>query len=309
MVGGELVVGLDDAQLTRLATADDVAKLSVRDLAVAAAPGADGATTVAATSAVAAAAGIARLRHRRARRRAPRGAPTFDESADLVTLARTPIAVVCAGREVDPGRRRHAGTAGDAGGRRGRLPHPPLPRLLPHRRRLRPGLVSWTPRSRSPPSLRARAAQGVHAGALVRGQPAAGRRAARPGPARPGARRGPGGLERDGITGKAVTPFLLAHFHERDRRARASRSTSGSSCATPTWPRRSPSPRHDRAPPSPPPTARMSVWSSATWSPTCWPCTRTAGGRLGHRRPRSRVTGGGQAANTAAWLAARGRTR
>ncbi|MFD0786624.1 pseudouridine-5'-phosphate glycosidase, partial [Micromonospora azadirachtae] len=36
MVGGELVVGLDDAQLTRLATVDGVAKLSVRDLAVAA---------------------------------------------------------------------------------------------------------------------------------------------------------------------------------------------------------------------------------------------------------------------------------
>ena len=58
MVGGRLVVGLDDAELTRLATVDGVAKLSVRDLALAAATGADGATTVAATSAVAAAAGI-----------------------------------------------------------------------------------------------------------------------------------------------------------------------------------------------------------------------------------------------------------
>ena len=97
MVGGELVVGLDDAELTRLATVDGVTKLSVRDLAVAAATGADGATTVAATSAVAAAAGIGVFAtgglggvHREA-------AQTFDESADLVTLARTPIAVVCAG--------------------------------------------------------------------------------------------------------------------------------------------------------------------------------------------------------------------
>ncbi len=95
MIGGQLVVGLDEAQLTLLATADDVAKLSVGDLAVAAATGAHGATTVAATSAVAAKAGIAVFAtgglggvHR--------GAP-FDESADLVTLARTPIAVVCAG--------------------------------------------------------------------------------------------------------------------------------------------------------------------------------------------------------------------
>ena len=64
---------------------------------MAAATGADGATTVAATSAVAAAAGIGVFAtgglggvHREA-------AQTFDESADLVTLARTPIAVVCAG--------------------------------------------------------------------------------------------------------------------------------------------------------------------------------------------------------------------
>ncbi len=97
MVAGQLVVGLDDAELTRLATVDPVAKLSVRDLAVAAASGADGATTVAATSAVAAAAGIRVFAtgglggvHREA-------AHTFDESADLTTLARTPIAVVCAG--------------------------------------------------------------------------------------------------------------------------------------------------------------------------------------------------------------------
>ncbi|NHW87785.1 pseudouridine-5'-phosphate glycosidase, partial [Escherichia coli] len=58
MIAGELVVGLDDTELTRLATADGVTKLSVRDLAPAAATGADGATTVAATSAVAATAGI-----------------------------------------------------------------------------------------------------------------------------------------------------------------------------------------------------------------------------------------------------------
>lgn len=97
MVGGELVVGLDDDQLTRLASTDGVAKLSVRDLAIASATGADGATTVAATSAVAAAAGIGVFAtgglggvHREA-------SQTFDESADLTTLARTPITVVCAG--------------------------------------------------------------------------------------------------------------------------------------------------------------------------------------------------------------------
>ena len=97
MIGGELVAGLDDDQIRHLALADGVAKLSVRDLAVAAARRADGATTVAATSAVAAAAEIGVFAtgglggvHREAN-------VTFDESADLTTLARTPIVVVCAG--------------------------------------------------------------------------------------------------------------------------------------------------------------------------------------------------------------------
>src|SRR5690349_23354300 len=97
MIGGDLVVGLEDHQIEHLAGADGVAKLSVRDLAVAAATGADGATTVAATSAIAAAAGIGVFAtgglggvHREAN-------STFDESNDLTTLARTPIVVVCAG--------------------------------------------------------------------------------------------------------------------------------------------------------------------------------------------------------------------
>src|SRR3954469_11414186 len=59
MLGGEIVVGLSDEEIQHLAGSDDVVKLSVRDLAPAAAAGADGATTVAATSAIAVAAGIA----------------------------------------------------------------------------------------------------------------------------------------------------------------------------------------------------------------------------------------------------------
>src|SRR5690242_10611964 len=58
VIGGEIVVGLDDDELTRLATADGVLKLSVRDLPVAATAGVDGATTVAATAAIAARNGI-----------------------------------------------------------------------------------------------------------------------------------------------------------------------------------------------------------------------------------------------------------
>ncbi len=94
VVAGRPVVGLDASQIRRLA-GGEATKLSTRDLAPAVATGADGATTVAATAALAAAVGIGVFAtgglggvHR---------APAFDESADLVTLARTPLIVVCAG--------------------------------------------------------------------------------------------------------------------------------------------------------------------------------------------------------------------
>ena len=74
-----------------------MAKCGVRDLAPVLARGEDGATTVAATSHLAALAGIRVFAtgglggvHRGAR-------DTFDESADLGTLARVGICVVCAG--------------------------------------------------------------------------------------------------------------------------------------------------------------------------------------------------------------------
>jgi pseudouridine-5'-phosphate glycosidase len=97
IVDGTVHVGLDEAALNTIATAPDVAKASVRDLAVVAASGAHAATTVAATSHLAHRAGIALFAtgglggvHREA-------ATTFDESADLTTLSRTPITIVCAG--------------------------------------------------------------------------------------------------------------------------------------------------------------------------------------------------------------------
>jgi pseudouridine-5'-phosphate glycosidase len=98
VVGGAPTVGLSAAELERFATGGGrVRKLSRRDIAVAAAQGADGATTVAATMALAAAAGVAVFAtggiggvHRGAER-------TWDVSADLTELARTPVLVVCAG--------------------------------------------------------------------------------------------------------------------------------------------------------------------------------------------------------------------
>jgi pseudouridine-5'-phosphate glycosidase len=96
VLDGEPRIGLDDEGLQRIATTD-IAKLGVRDLPLAAAHGADGATTVAATAHLAARAGIRVFAtgglggvHRGARE-------SWDESADLLALARTPITVVAAG--------------------------------------------------------------------------------------------------------------------------------------------------------------------------------------------------------------------
>ncbi|MGH1564008.1 pseudouridine-5'-phosphate glycosidase [Mumia sp. DW29H23] len=97
VVDGEPHVGLDEAALERIALDDAVVKVSVRDLPVAMATGASGATTVAATAFLAAKAGI-RVFSTGGLGGVHRGASdTFDESADLTMLAQTPITVVSAG--------------------------------------------------------------------------------------------------------------------------------------------------------------------------------------------------------------------
>jgi pseudouridine-5'-phosphate glycosidase len=97
IVDGTACIGLDEAALQRVAADEGVVKVSVRDIAVVAARGGVGATTVASTAHLAAQAGIGVFAtgglggvHRDAR-------STWDESADLMTLSRTPILVVCAG--------------------------------------------------------------------------------------------------------------------------------------------------------------------------------------------------------------------
>lgn len=94
---GRIHVGLGDALLERLATAKDVAKLSRRDMGAILASGGLGATTVAATMIAAHLAGI-RVFATGGIGGVHRGAETsLDISADLEELARTPVAVVCAG--------------------------------------------------------------------------------------------------------------------------------------------------------------------------------------------------------------------
>ena len=95
VVQGICTLGIDQAELERFLKRDGVRKVSARDLAVAMAQRADGATTVAASLSIASAAGATVFAtggiggiHRDA---------PFDESADLLELARTPMVVVCAG--------------------------------------------------------------------------------------------------------------------------------------------------------------------------------------------------------------------
>ena len=89
-------IGLDAEGVRRIAN-EELAKASVRDLPIIAAAGASAATTVAATSHLAALAGV-RVFATGGLGGVHRGASeTFDESADLSTLAVTPITVVSAG--------------------------------------------------------------------------------------------------------------------------------------------------------------------------------------------------------------------
>jgi pseudouridylate synthase len=97
IIRGEAHIGLGDTALRRIAESDTVVKVGVRDIAMLAARGGDGATTVASTAHLASAAGITVFAtgglggvHRGAR-------DSSDESADLMTLSRTGVLVVCAG--------------------------------------------------------------------------------------------------------------------------------------------------------------------------------------------------------------------
>jgi pseudouridine-5'-phosphate glycosidase len=97
VIKGQLHIGLDQTELHALAQTSDAMKLSRADLAFAISEGRTGATTVAATMIAAARGGIHVFAtggiggvHRKAEE-------SFDISADLEELSRTPVIVVCAG--------------------------------------------------------------------------------------------------------------------------------------------------------------------------------------------------------------------
>ena len=95
LIDGVIHVGLEAGQLERIANDDGVVKASTRDLAIIEATKKSAATTVAATAHIAHLAGILVFAtgglggvHR---------GHSYDESADLIALAETPIVIVCAG--------------------------------------------------------------------------------------------------------------------------------------------------------------------------------------------------------------------
>lgn len=97
IISGRIKVGLTDEEIEYMGKADDVAKISRRDLPFVLARGGDGATTVAATMIAAAMTGIRVFVtdgiggvHRGA-------AESFDISADLEEMKNSDVVVVCAG--------------------------------------------------------------------------------------------------------------------------------------------------------------------------------------------------------------------
>lgn len=98
ILNGKLSAGLDEDQIRLLAGANEIRKISTRDIPIAVAKGWDGATTVASTIWIAHRAGIKVFAtggiggvHR---------GSLSDVSADLPELARTPMIVVCSGAKI-----------------------------------------------------------------------------------------------------------------------------------------------------------------------------------------------------------------
>jgi pseudouridine-5'-phosphate glycosidase len=97
LLDGKILIGLEAQELEAIANRDDIAKASIRDLAIILSQNKSAATTVAATAHIAAVAGIKVFAtgglggvHRGA-------SESFDESADLTALSQLDMTVVCAG--------------------------------------------------------------------------------------------------------------------------------------------------------------------------------------------------------------------
>ncbi|GAA4817002.1 pseudouridine-5'-phosphate glycosidase [Streptomyces ziwulingensis] len=211
VLDGRPRVGLDQEELERVAGEDGIRKLGHRDLPLALAIGASGATTVSATALLAAGAGIRVFAtgglggvHRE-------WTATQDESADLGLLARTRITVVCAGVKsvLDvPATLQRLETLGVAVAGYGtdRFPgfylsdsgHP----------------VDWTLRTPEQVArvMRAQDALGAPGSALIVANPVPEEEQLDPELHARVLADALHACEREGVTGQAVTPFLLGHL-------------------------------------------------------------------------------------------------
>ena len=206
IIDGQIHIGLNDQGLVELANRDDITKASTRDLPIVLAQKRSAATTVASTAYLAWRAGISTFAtgglggvHR--------GASTsFDESADLTQLSKTPITLVCAGVKsiLDiPATLERLETLGISliGYRTDRFPGFyladsgfPLEYRLENSDAIADAMISRT-----------------HDAALIVAQPTS-----HPMDAEKHHRLLDEGMKRaeaNGVVGKAVTPFLLEFFH------------------------------------------------------------------------------------------------
>ena len=212
VLDGVVHIGLGAAEVERVCTDPDIAKLSVRDVGVAAALGLSGATTVASTSALAHLAGI-RVFATGGLGGVHRGASeTFDVSDDLCVIASTPFLVVCAGVK----------SILDVAGTLETLETLSVP-VVGYRTDAFPGF--YLSDSGNPVPWRVESAAEAARVVVMRdrlGTDAAGVVLANPLPADRQVDRelhdrlvaeGLALLERGGVHGKDVTPRLLEHFH------------------------------------------------------------------------------------------------
>ena len=210
ILDGVVHIGLTDEQLVAIANRDDISKASSRDLAVLVASKKSAATTVAATAHLAALAGIKVFAtgglggvHRGANE-------SFDESADLTALSNLDITVVCAGVK----------SILDVGATLERLETLAIG-LVGYKTTAFPGFYltdsgftiehQVNSAAEIAAVIKARAAVGTnHAALLVANPVVKEMNRAKHDQILTG---GLAAAAQNGITGKAVTPFLLEYFH------------------------------------------------------------------------------------------------
>ena len=210
LLDGKILIGLERAELEAIANRDDISKASIRDLAIIVAQGKSAATTVAATAHIAALAGIHIFAtgglggvHRGANE-------SFDESADLTALANVDMTMICAGVK----------SILDVPATLERLETLAIS-LVGYKTTAFPGFYltdsGYTLEHRvdTPEEIaeiiKARKEVGTLSKALVVANPVEKEmdKARHDEILKSGLEK----ADKDGITGKAVTPFLLEHFH------------------------------------------------------------------------------------------------